>query len=75
MTLAWDLLIRAFLGRGEDCPTHCDNWIFVSTLYPYTHVSSPALGNLSQYSLGVITLHMSCHGPHSIPLLTDVAQT
>ena len=25
ITLAWDLLIRAFLGRGEDCPTHCDN--------------------------------------------------
>ena len=33
----------SFFGRGEVFNTHSDDWTFVSTTYPYSNVSSPAI--------------------------------
>ena len=40
ITLIFDRLIRAFFGREDPFPIHCDDCILVSTPHPLTHVSS-----------------------------------
>lgn len=66
ITLIWDLLVRDFIcwggSRGEECLTHCDEWI----LFPHrAHTTTfyrmwtPSLANMGQQSFGVTTHYMS----------------